>query len=66
MYTHEIDKFLNDVIINVESPIVLKNIMEMLKIANYIPNDQIFLKAISAYLITLDGLQQFDKFENND
>lgn len=39
MYTHEIDKFLNDVIINVESPIVLKNIMEMLKIANYIPND---------------------------
>ena len=38
----------------------------MLKVANFFPNRQIFPKAISAYIITLDGLQQYDKFENNE
>lgn len=56
MYKYEIETFLQDVIINVESPIVIRNVMEMLKTVNYLPPEDLFLKAISAYLITLDGL----------
>jgi hypothetical protein len=55
MYSYEIDTFLADVVINIESSIVLKNVMELLRVANYHPKEPFFHKAISAYMITLDG-----------
>lgn len=54
MYNHEIDTFLADVVIKIESSIVLKNVMELFRIANYRPNEEVFHKAISAYMIALD------------
>jgi len=54
MYNHEIDTFLADIVIKIESSIVIKNVMELFRISNYRPSEEVFHKAISAYIIALD------------
>lgn len=61
MYSHEIDTFLaNEVVIQIESGTVLRNIFEMIRTASYLPKDEFFAKAVSAYMLVLDRVVQTD------
>jgi hypothetical protein len=64
MYETEIDRFLESIVINLESSVVIRNVMEMVKTANYMPVPTFFDKAVSAYQVSVDGHEKFESFEN--
>lgn len=65
MWKHEIDNFLLDIVIRVESASVIRNVMDMLRTASYLPAEPFFAKAVSAYMIAYDGQERFDTCEND-